>query len=140
METSSKLDASWGTRSAEDVIIVPMIEKMEDNNSLACNNQDDQFSIKEKMTILSKGKSKNWKRKHSNFEPQFVFKIWKTEVAVFLELNIRKALKCWELETPIYFNDSNSKLDFFFPKEREFATKIKTPFQPWHLYSNSCIK
>ena len=59
METSSKLDASWGTGSVEDVVIVPMIEKMEDNNSSACGNQDDQFSMKEKKIILSKGKSKN---------------------------------------------------------------------------------
>lgn len=43
METSSKFDASWGTGSVEDVVIVPMMERMEDNNSLACNKQDDQI-------------------------------------------------------------------------------------------------
>lgn len=43
METSSKFDASWGTGSVEDVVIVPMMERIKDNNSLACNNQDDQI-------------------------------------------------------------------------------------------------
>jgi hypothetical protein len=47
IETSSKLDASWGTGSVEDVVIVPMKENMEAQTSLPCN-KDDQFSIKKK--------------------------------------------------------------------------------------------